>query len=92
MRFRDPYISEHHGEPPYINQVDTIPMPELLMAKAAGLTKQIRMGAAVRLIHLHHPLDVAIQASVTEHLLGQGRFIFGFGLGFPSPLFCENAA
>jgi alkanesulfonate monooxygenase SsuD/methylene tetrahydromethanopterin reductase-like flavin-dependent oxidoreductase (luciferase family) len=67
-------------------------MPELLMAKAAGLTKQIRMGAAVRLIHLHHPLDVAIQESVTDHLLGQGRFIFGFGSGFPSPLFCENAA
>ncbi|MFT5488112.1 MAG: alkanesulfonate monooxygenase SsuD, partial [Alphaproteobacteria bacterium] len=90
LGFRDAYISEHHGEPPYINRVDTIPMPELLMAKAAGLTKQIRMGAAVRLIHLHHPLDVAIQASVTEHLLGQGRFIFGFGSGFPSPLFCEE--
>jgi limonene 1,2-monooxygenase len=90
LGFRDAYISEHHGEPPYINRVDTIPMPELLMAKAAGLTKQIRMGAAVRLIHLHHPLDVAIQASVTEHLLGQGRFIFGFGSGFPTPLFCEE--
>jgi alkanesulfonate monooxygenase SsuD/methylene tetrahydromethanopterin reductase-like flavin-dependent oxidoreductase (luciferase family) len=90
LGFRDAYISEHHGEPPYINRVDTIPMPELLMAKAAGLTKQIRMGAAVRLIHIHHPLDVAIQASVTEHLLGQGRFIFGFGSGFPTPLFCEE--
>lgn len=90
LGFRDAYISEHHGEPPYINRVDTIPMPELLMAKAAGLTKQIRMGAAVRLVHLHHPLDVAIQASVTEHLLGKGRFIFGFGSGFPSPLFCEE--
>lgn len=90
LGFRDAYISEHHGEPPYINRVDTIPMPELLMAKAAGLTKQIRMGAAVRLVHLHHPLDVAVQASVTEHLLGKGRFIFGFGSGFPSPLFCDE--
>jgi alkanesulfonate monooxygenase SsuD/methylene tetrahydromethanopterin reductase-like flavin-dependent oxidoreductase (luciferase family) len=27
---------------------------------------------------------------VTEHLLGKGRFIFGFGSGFPSPLFCEE--
>ena len=90
LGFRDAYISEHHGEPPYINRVDTIPMPELLMAKAAGLTKNIRMGAAVRLLHLHHPLDVAVQAAVTEHLLGKGRFIFGFGSGFPSPLFCED--
>ena len=90
LGFRDAYISEHHGEPPYINRVDTIPMPELLMAKAAGLTKNIRMCAAARLLHLHHPLDVAVQAAVTEHLLGKGRFIFGFGSGFPSPLFCEE--
>ena len=90
LGFRDAYISEHHGEPPYINRVDTIPMPELLMVKAAGLTKHIRMGAAVRLLHLHHPLEVAVQAAVKEHLLGKGHFIFGFGSGFPSPLFCEE--
>ncbi|MGB0632077.1 MAG: LLM class flavin-dependent oxidoreductase, partial [Alphaproteobacteria bacterium] len=90
LGFRDAYISEHHGEPPYINRVDTIPMPELLMAKAAGLTENIRMGSAVRLLHIHHPLDVAIQAAVTEHLLGPDRFIFGFGTGFPLPLFAEE--
>ena len=27
---------------------------------------------------------------MTEHLLGKGRFIFGFGSGFPSPLFSEE--
>lgn len=90
LGFRDAYISEHHGEPPYVNRVDTIPMPELLMCKAAGLTKRIRMGSAIRLLHIHHPLDVAIQTAVTEHLLGEGRFIFGFGSGFPSPLFSEE--
>ena len=90
LGFRDAYISEHHGEPPYINRVDTIPTPELMMCKAAGLTEQIRMGAAIKLLHLQHPLDAAIQAAVTEHLLGKGRFIFGFGSGFPSPLFCEE--
>ena len=90
LGFRDAYISEHHGELPYINRVDTIPMPELMMAKAAGLTKNIRMGSAVRLLHIHHPLDVAIQAAITEHLLGQDRFIFGFGTGFPLALFAEE--
>ena len=90
LGFRDAYISAHHGEPPYINRVDTIPAPELMMCKAAGLTKQIRMGAAIKLLHIEHPLDVAIQAAVTEHLLGEGRFIFGFGTGFPAPLFCEE--
>ena len=37
LGFRDCYISEHHGEPIYIDKVDTLPVPELLMCKAAGL-------------------------------------------------------
>lgn len=86
LGFRDAYISEHHGEAPYIGRVDTIPTPDLLICKAAALTQRIRMGSAVKLIHLHHPLDVAIQAAVTDHLTG-GRYIFGFGTGFASPLF-----
>ena len=45
------------------------------------------MGAAVKLIHLAHPVDTAIQAAVTEHVVGGGRYIFGFGSGFPNPLF-----
>jgi limonene 1,2-monooxygenase len=90
LGFRDVYISEHHGEPIYIDKVDTLPVPELLMCKAAALTKRIRFGAAVKLIHLHHPLDTAIQAAVTDHVIGGGRFIFGYGSGFPSPLFSDE--
>jgi len=48
------------------------------------------MGAAVKLIHLEHPLDIANRAAVTDHLVGNGRFIFGFGSGFPSPLFSQE--
>ena len=87
LGFRDCYISEHHGEPVYIGKVDTLPVPELLMCKAAALTKRIRMGAAVKLIHLAHPVDTAIQAAVADHVIGGGRYIFGFGSGFPNPLF-----
>jgi limonene 1,2-monooxygenase len=90
LGFRDAYISEHHGEPIYIDKVDTLPVPELLMCKAAALTKRIRMGAAVKLIHLAHPLDTAIQAAVADHVIGGGRFIFGFGSGFPSPQFADE--
>jgi len=90
LGFRDAYISEHHGERPYINRVDTIPDPDLLMCKAAALTSRIRMGSAVKLIHIRHPIDVAIQAAVTSHMLGPNRYIFGFGSGFPSPLFSEE--
>jgi len=87
LGFKYAYISEHHGEPVYIDKIDTLPVPELLMCKAAALTKQIRMGAAVKLIHLAHPVDTAIQTAVTDHVVGNGRFIFGFGSGFPNPLF-----
>jgi limonene 1,2-monooxygenase len=90
LGFRDAYISEHHGEPVYMGKVDTLPVPELLMCKAAAVTKTIRMGAAVKLIHLAHPLDTAIQAAVTDHVIGGSRFIFGFGSGFPSPLFANE--
>jgi limonene 1,2-monooxygenase len=90
LGFRDVYISEHHGEPIYIDKVDTLPVPELLMCKASALTKRIRFGAAVKLIHLAHPLDTAIQAAVTDHVIGGGRFIFGYGSGFPSPLFSDE--
>jgi limonene 1,2-monooxygenase len=84
------YISEHHGEPPYIDRVDSIPAPDMMMCKAAALTKRIRMGAAVKLIHLQHPLDVAIQAAIAHHLIGGNRYIFGFGSGFPTPLFTDE--
>ena len=87
LGFKYAFISEHHGEPVYIDKIDTLPVPELLMCKAAALTKQIRMGAAVKLIHLAHPVDTAIQTAVTDHVVGGGRFIFGFGSGFPNPLF-----
>src|SRR5580704_6528346 len=90
LGFSFAYISEHHGEPVYIDKIDTLPVPELLMCKAAALTKRIRMGAAVKLIHLHHPVDTAMQAAVTDHVIGGGRFIFGYGSGFPSPLFSDE--
>ncbi|HEX6513737.1 MAG TPA: LLM class flavin-dependent oxidoreductase [Chloroflexota bacterium] len=89
LGFRDAWISEHHAEPLYINQVDTLTVPELLMCKAAALTKRIRFGPAVKLIHLYHPVDTAILAATTDHLTG-GRYNFGFGSGFANPIFSEE--
>ncbi|HKS19713.1 MAG TPA: LLM class flavin-dependent oxidoreductase [Bradyrhizobium sp.] len=90
LGFRDAYISEHHGEIAHAGRVDVLPVPELLMCKAAALTNSIRMGSAVKLIHLQHPVDVAVQAAVTQHLIGGDRFIFGFGTGFPNPAFSNS--
>ncbi|MFM9972187.1 MAG: LLM class flavin-dependent oxidoreductase [Burkholderiales bacterium] len=89
LGFRDVWISEHHGEPIYINKVDTLPIPELLMCRAASVTKNIRMGAAVKLLHLQHPLDIALQAAITDHML-HGRYMFGIGSGFPNAMFSNE--
>ena len=90
LGFRDAYISEHHSEPIYIDKVDVLPVPELLMCKAAALTKKIRFGAAIKVAHLQHPVDIAIQAATTDNVIGDNRFIFGFGSGFPHPMFSEE--
>ncbi|MBM3608913.1 MAG: LLM class flavin-dependent oxidoreductase, partial [Alphaproteobacteria bacterium] len=90
LGFRDAFISEHHSEPIYIDKVDVLPVPELLMCKAAALTKNIRFGAAIKIAHMQHPVDIAIQAAVTDQVIGNGRFIFGFGSGVPSPVFTQS--
>ncbi len=89
LGFQYAWVSEHHAEPIYMNQVDTSPIPELLICKAAGLTRQIRMGPAVKIIHLQHPVDVATLAAVTDHVTN-GRYIFGFGSGFANAYFSEE--
>jgi alkanesulfonate monooxygenase SsuD/methylene tetrahydromethanopterin reductase-like flavin-dependent oxidoreductase (luciferase family) len=52
--------------------------------------KQIRFGAAVNVIHLSHPVDVATRVATTANMVSPGRFVFGFGSGFPNPLFSEQ--
>jgi len=90
LGMRDAWISEHHAEAVYVGRVDVLPAPDLLMCKAAGLTKRIRFGAAVKVIHLMHPVDSALQAATAAHVVGDGRYIFGFGSGFPNPMFSEE--
>src|SRR5688572_20574531 len=76
LDFHEAWISEHIG----LNRPDTLPAPELFICKAAALTKRIRLGPAVRLLPLYHPIDVATQAAVCDHLT-EGRYMFGFGGG-----------
>ena len=90
LGMRDAWISEHHAEAVYVGRVDVLPAPDLLMCKAAGLTKRIRFGAAVKVIHLMHPVDSALQAATAAHVVGDGRYIFGFGSGFPNPMFSQE--
>lgn len=78
--FEEAWISEHLGSV----FEGAMTAPELLIAKAAGLTERIRLGSAVRLLPLFSPFDVATQAAVNDNLT-HGRYNLGVGSGFPLP-------
>jgi limonene 1,2-monooxygenase len=78
LGYHEAWISEHMGS----WLPDAVPMAELMIAKAAGVTSQIKLGPAVRLSPLFHPLDLAVSAAMCDHLL-RGRYLFGFGSGVP---------
>src|SRR5262249_26864812 len=54
--------------------------PLMLVAVAAQRTRRIRLGTAVTLLPLHHPLSCAEQAATADVLSG-GRLEFGVGRG-----------
>ena len=78
LGFDEAWVSEH-----VVLRPDGLPVPEMFFCKAAGLTSHIRFGAAVRLLPIYHPLDVAYQAVVCDHLT-DGRYYFGYGSGAPA--------
>ena len=78
LGFDEAWVSEHVTLRP-----DGLPVPEMFFCKAAALTSHIRFGAAVRLLPVYHPIDVATQAVVCDHLTG-GRYNFGYGSGAPA--------
>src|SRR5439155_16703921 len=49
-----------------------------VICKAAALTKRIRLGPGVRPLPIYHPVQVATEVAVCDHLTG-GRYMAGFG-------------
>lgn len=76
LGWAEAWIGEHHMN----GRQEVLPSPEMLIAKAAVKTRNIRLGPGVRLIALHYPLDVAAEAATADHLT-DGRYLFGFGTG-----------
>jgi len=69
-------VTEHHAP------LMTCPSPHLLLAAAAMRTSRIRLGSAVTVLPLYHPIRVAEEAGTLD-LLSGGRFELGLGRGVP---------
>jgi len=76
LGFDTAWLAELHFNPSF----SIMPAPLLLAAAVAQRTTRIRLGTAVLLLPLHHPLRVAEEAAVVD-LLSRGRVELGVGRG-----------
>jgi alkanesulfonate monooxygenase SsuD/methylene tetrahydromethanopterin reductase-like flavin-dependent oxidoreductase (luciferase family) len=70
------WIGEHH-----FNRRGCVPVPGLVFANIAAMTKRIRLGPAVVVLPIHHPLHVAEEWAALDQLSG-GRVDFAAGRGY----------
>ena len=73
--FRTYHMSEHHSTP-----LNLTPSPSVFLAAVAQRTKRLRLGALVYVLPAHHPLRLAEEICMLDHL-SQGRIEVGIGRG-----------
>ncbi len=75
LGFREAWVGEHLTE-----RWENAPAPDLLLAQALALTKDIRLGTGVTLLALHNPVYLAHRLAMLDHM-ARGRFQWGIGGG-----------
>lgn len=73
--FRTYHMSEHHSTP-----LNLTPSPSVFLAAVAQRTKRLRFGALVYVLPTHHPLRLAEEICMLDHL-SRGRIEVGIGRG-----------
>ena len=73
--FRTYHVSEHHATP-----LNVAPSPSVFLAAVAQRTKRLRFGTLVYVLPAHHPLRLAEEICMLDHLSG-GRLEVGIGRG-----------
>ena len=76
LGFHGVWLAEAH----FLPRFSLMPSPMLLLAAIAERTSQIRLGLAVNLVPLHHPVRLAEESAMLD-LLSGGRLEFGAGRG-----------
>jgi alkanesulfonate monooxygenase SsuD/methylene tetrahydromethanopterin reductase-like flavin-dependent oxidoreductase (luciferase family) len=74
--FESVWVTEHH-----FSGYGSIGVPSVYAAGIAQRTRRIRIGYAVAVVPLHHPLRLAEEISWVDHL-SEGRVVVGLGPGF----------
>ncbi len=82
------WFGEHHfnRQRPFYGRV---PVPELLIARLASETAQIRLGTGVKVLPLEPGARFAEKMSLLD-LLTDGRALFGLGEGTPGSFFSDD--
>ncbi len=75
LGYREAWIGEH-----FTAGWENIPSPDLLIAKAIPLTKNIILGTGVSCLPNHDPFVLAHRIALLDHL-AKGRFYWGVGAG-----------
>ena len=76
LGYHTAWLAELH----FARRFSVMPAPLLMASALSQTTRRIRLGAAVSLLPLHHPLRIAEEIATLDILSG-GRAVFGIGRG-----------
>lgn len=75
LGYSEGWVGEH-----FTSKREPVPCPDILIAQALAITKNIRLGAGAFLLPYHVPAELAARISYLDHI-SNGRFMAGIGAG-----------